>query len=115
MNLDEARRLAAEAPRHQLAPVVDALCDEVERLREDDRGHRGALAAIYLALGTDETDRDKWPARITAMREAIGWWPIANHPMHCVEEWGWCGGCECGAAQANDARSDARRAAGLEP
>ena len=70
----------------------DALIAE---LRAEVEEHRKAQAAVYLALGTDETDRTKWPEQIKAMRESIAALPPTVFP-----EWA-------------KARAACRRAAGL--
>lgn len=58
---------------------------ENEAMRAEIEGHRKAQAAVYFAIGTDESNRDKWPelieqlrrdlekknAKIAVMREAI--------------------------------------------
>ena len=52
-----------------------ASCDDVARavdremaLRAENEAHRVAQAAVYLALGEGELDRDKWPGMIRALR-----------------------------------------------
>lgn len=40
----------------------------IEQLRAEIEEHRKAQAAVYLALGTGEPDRDKWPELIEQLR-----------------------------------------------
>lgn len=77
-------------------PTPDPRDALIAQLREEIEEHRKAQAAVYLALGTDETDRTKWPGLIEQMREAIAALPPTVFP-----EWA-------------KARAVCRRAAGLE-
>lgn len=125
MNTEEARRLAAEAPRHQLAPVVLELCSEVERLRKtpcidcggigrcqcgDCKGETCLLCSGtgYAPLTTNEdlaAEILRLRAEAAAMREAIAALPAA-YPGQT----GW----SSARLAMSDAIAVARRAAGLE-
>lgn len=127
MNTEEARRLAAEAPRHQLAPVVLELCSEVERLRKtpcidcggigrcqcgDCKGETCLLCSGtgYAPLTTNEdlaAEILRLRAEATAMREAIA---VVRGDWECPH------GCPCTAHIALiDLDCPQCRAAGLEP
>lgn len=95
---------------HMAAEVYEHWCDDcrdgqvpapdprdalIAELRAEVEEHRKAQAAVYLALGTDEPDRAKWPELIKAMREAIAALPPTVFP-----EWA-------------KARAACRKAAGL--
>ena len=47
---------------------------EIEQLRTEIEEHRAAQAKVYLALGVDEPDRDKWPDIIKKLKEEKEMW-----------------------------------------
>lgn len=65
--------LLRSAVKHE-ADCVEAAKEEIERLRAEVEEHRSAQAKVYLALGVDEPDRDKWPAIITKLKDEKEMW-----------------------------------------
>lgn len=99
---DRVYHMAAEVYEHWCddcrdgqVPAPDPRDALIAELRAEVEEHRKAQAAVYLALGTDEPDRAKWPELIKAMREAIAALPPTVFP-----EWA-------------KARAACRKAAGL--
>jgi hypothetical protein len=50
------------------AARISALESQLVKAREENEAHREAQAAIYLALGTGNPDRNTWPDAIRALR-----------------------------------------------
>lgn len=43
----------------------------IKKLEEENEEHRKVFAEIFLALGTDETDRTKWAGIIREMKQLL--------------------------------------------
>lgn len=115
------RRVCKEDRAHIAAAVNSApvWAAEVERLQgllanAEASAHDWMTRSVELGYPTAE---DVYKARLAAARVAVAEWPVPIHTDRCAgwnDQDGDFAGCNCDCAAVDAARTEARRAVGLE-